>query len=280
MCIFRAITSSVASVFLLVSASVAFAQESDGDLAAKARDPTQPVTAFQIRYDFTTGFHNLPGADQQQLVLNPIIPWKWGDKLHIARLTLAGVTSGPDWGTLAGEAPAVVPPNYTPTLEKTGIGDLAAVDLMIMGTSWGRQGFGLGAIIPTASDPALGTEKWSLGPAYVAITKIGEVQAGFLGQWLFSVAGESDRDDLNSLTIQPFASYGLKNNWSISTSFMAFNYNVETSKWASLPLGFRVEKLINLGKLPARFFVEAEYNFADSGVAPDTTIRVALIPLF
>ena len=61
-------------------------------------------------------------------------------------------------------------------------GDLAAVDLMIKSTSWGRQGFGLGAILPTASDPALGSEKWSLGPAYVAITKIGDVQAGFLGQ--------------------------------------------------------------------------------------------------
>ena len=215
----------------------------------------------------------------QQLVLQPIVPWKWGDQLHIARFTLAYVTNAPDWGLLAGNPPNVMPPNNTPSAEQEGLGDLAAVDLMIKSTSWGRQGFGLGAILPTASDPALGSEKWSLGPAYVAITKIGDVQAGFLGQWLFSVAGESDRDDVNSLTIQPFASYGLKDNWSISTSFMAFNYNVEQSRWGSLPLGMRIEKLIKLGKLPARFMLEYEYNFADSGVAPKNTFRIALIPL-
>jgi hypothetical protein len=99
----------------MVTASVALAQESDADLAAKARDPTQPVTAFQIRYDLITDYHNLPGADQQQLVLNPIIPWKWGDQLHIARLTMSYVFDGPDWGSLAGDPPAVMPPNYTPT---------------------------------------------------------------------------------------------------------------------------------------------------------------------
>jgi hypothetical protein len=150
---------------------------------------------------------------------------------------------------------------------------------MIKPTSWGRQGFGLGAIIPTASDPALGTEKWSVGPAYVAITKVADVQAGFLGQWLFSVAGESDRDDINTLTIQPFASYGLANNWSVSTSFMAFNYNVDTSKWGNVPLGVRLEKLIKLGNLPARFFIEYEYNFANSSIGPKSTFRIALIPL-
>ena len=50
----------------------------EADLAAQARDPTAPVTAFVTRYDYISDFHNLKGADQQQLVLQPIIPWKWG----------------------------------------------------------------------------------------------------------------------------------------------------------------------------------------------------------
>ena len=78
---------------------------------------------------------------------------------------------------------------------------------------------------------------------------------------------------------EPFASYGLANNWSIATSFMAFNYNVDSGEWASLPLGLRLEKLIKVGNLPARLFAEIEYNFADSGVAPETTFRIAFIPL-
>ena len=94
--------SIMGAVCMLATAPVALAQESDGDLAAKARDPTQPLTAFQIRYDFISDFHLLPDADQQQLVLQPIVPWKWGDQLHIARFTLAYVTNAPDWGLLAG----------------------------------------------------------------------------------------------------------------------------------------------------------------------------------
>ena len=256
------------------------AQESDDDLAQRAQDPTQPLLAFTVKYDVVSDFHNLPGADKQQITLQPIVPWKWGDTTHIARFTLGYVTSSPNWPIVVPVSPpGVVPPDYTPTQDKTGLGDLAAVDLVVSGTSWGRQGFGLGAIIPTASDPALGTEKWSIGPAYVAITKIGDVQTGFLAQWLFSVAGKSDRDDVNSVTIQPFASYGLKNNWSLGTSFMAFSYNAEQSRWASLPLGLKLEKLIKLGSVPARFSMEYEYNFADSGVTPKNTFRVTLTPL-
>ena len=272
-------TICLLTICLLIVASVSYAQEKEMSLAERARDPTQPLTAFQVRYDYISDFHNLDGADQQQLVLNPVIPWKWGEQLHIARLTAAYVTDGPDWGLLAEDGAAALPPNYTPTADKTGLGDLSVVDLIIKPTSWGRQGFGAGAIIPTASDPALGTEKWSIGPAYVAITKIGEVQGGFLTQWLFSVAGDSDRDDVNSLTIQPFAGIGLKNNWSLNTSFMAFSYNLDAGQWASLPLGFRLEKLIQLGNLSARFTGEYEYNFADSSVAPKNTFRISLVPL-
>lgn len=155
---------------LLVMPQVAIAQGSDSDLAQRAQDPTQPLTAFAVKYNIVSDFHNLPGASQQQITLQPIIPWKRGETTHIAGLTLGGVVSGPDWGQLAEAPPGVLPPDFTPTAEKTRIGDLAAVDLMVSGTSWGCQGFGLGAIIPTVSDPALGTEKWSVGPTCVAMT--------------------------------------------------------------------------------------------------------------
>lgn len=257
-------------------------QEEPVDLAAQARDPTAPVTAFAIRYDFITDFHNLPGANQQQLVLQPIIPWKWGNTTHISRVTLPYIVSAPDGSPVVPVIPDPgypPPPGYVPTADVTGLADTSLVDLMVSGTSWGRQGFGAGLVIPTASDPALGTEKWSIGPAYVAMTSVGGLQLGALGQWLVSFAGKSDRNDVNTLTIQPFASYGLKNNWSIASSFMAFNYDIENSRWTSLPVGLRVEKLVKLGPWNARVFVEYEYNFADDVVAPKNIIRFAIVPL-
>ncbi len=264
------------SLFLFASA---FAQEKGEDLAAAARDPTASLTAFAIRYDFITGFHNLDGADQQQLVLQPIIPWKWGEQKHITRITLPYVTSAPDWGLLAENAASGIPPNYIPTAEQEGLADTAIVDLFIFDASWGRQGIGGTIVMPTASDPALGSEKWSIGPAYVAITKKDNFQGGFLLQWLYSIAGESDRDDVNTIAFQPFGGFGFADGWSIQNSEMVFNYDLKRDRWTSLPLGLRVEKLIIFGKLPARVYVDVEHNFADKDVAPENIVRLAFVPL-
>jgi len=265
---------------MLATGAVQGQEKAEPSLAEQARDPTASVTAFAIRYDTITSFHNLPDADQSQVVLQPIIPWKWGEQKHIARITLPYVTSAPDWAALSGDdAAAGLPPNFVPTAKQEGLADIAAVDLFLFDTSWGRQGFGPAIIMPTASDPALGSEKWSIGPAYVAITKFGDVSAGFLAQWLVSVAGKDDRDDVNSFSLQPFAGKGFGDGWSIQLSNMNFNYDVERSRWNSIPLGARLEKLIQIGSLPARLFVEYEHNFQDDGVAAEDTIRIAFVPL-
>ena len=269
----------VSGFFVLLLSSGVQAEEKGKSLAEQARDPTASVTAFAIRYDYIESFHNLSNADQAQVVLQPIIPWKWGEQKHIARLTASYVTSGPDWGIIADETANTIPPNYTPTAKQEGLADIAAVDLLIFDTSWGRQGIGAAIIMPTASDPALGSEKWTIGPAYVAITKFGDVSAGFLAQWLYSVAGKDDRDDINSINFQPFAGYGFGDGWSVQLSDMNFNYNLKRDRWTSVPLGARFEKLITIGKLPARLYLEYEHNFKDDDVAPKNTFRFAFVPL-
>jgi len=189
------------------------------------------------------------------------------------------VTNAPDWGLLAEQAAAGLPPNYVPTDQQKGLADTAAVDVMIFDTSWGRQGFGAAIVMPTASDPALGTEKWSIGPAYVAITKFGDVSAGFLAQWLVSVAGDKDRDDVNSFSLRPFAGYGFGEEWSVQLSEMTFNYDVKNVRWNSVPLGVRIEKLVTIGNLATRLYADYEHNFQENDVAPNNTIRIGFVPL-
>jgi hypothetical protein len=133
--------------------------------------------------------------------------------------------------------------------------------------------------LPTASDPALGTEKWSVGPAFGGLVQSGELLAGAIFLSNFSVAGKSDRDDVKSMTIQPIGSYGLGSGWSLELTEMMANYNFEAKRWVSLPLGMRIGKLTQIGKLPVRFFADAEYNFADRGVAPRWILRFGIVPL-
>jgi hypothetical protein len=249
------------------------------DLAAQARDPTASITAFQIRYDFTSSFHNAPG-DTGAIVLQPIIPFKIGDQRHIARITLPYITHGEDFGRLINDIEQnPVPPNFIPVKNQSGLGDTAVLDLLLFDTSWGRWGIGPVASLPTASKDSLGTGKWSLGPAAVALTRSGNWQYGALVTGLFSVAGDKDRKDVNAVTLQPFASYGLSDGWSVGVSELSYTYNFQQRKWASVPIGGRVEKLVKIGNLSARVFVDAEYNLRDNDIAPEWTFRFAFVPL-
>ena len=190
------------------------------------------------------------------------------------------MTNAPDFGALGSDIDQnPTPPNYIPTKDKSGLGDTALLDLLIFDASWGRWGVGPSLAVPTANDDALGTGKWSLGPAAVGITSIGKVQGGLLGMWLFSVAGDSDRQDVNAFTLQPFASYGLSGGWSIGLSELTYTYNFEQSRWAAVPIGGRIEKLVRFGKLPARIYLDIEYNLLNDDIAPEWTFRLAFVPL-
>jgi hypothetical protein len=265
---------------LFFLAQLTFAQEDkQQDLAAQARDPTASLTAFQIRYDYTASFHGVSDADQGAIVLQPVIPFKLGSLKNIARITLPYVTNAPDFGALSDIDQNPVPPNYIATKDKGGLGDTAALDLVLFDTSWGRWGIGPVLSIPTATDDALGTGKWSLGPAAVGITRLGDLMVGMLGTGLFSVAGDSDRESVSAITFQPFASYGLGGGWSIGLSELTYTYDFKQNRWAAVPIGGRVEKLVHLGKLPVRLYFDVEYNLVNDDIAPQWTFRFAFVPL-
>ena len=276
-------TLKTAGGFLLLFflAQMSFAQDNkQEDLAAQARDPTASLTAFQIRYDYIASFHGVSDADQGAIVLQPIIPFKIGGVRNIARITMSYVTNAPDFAALGDDIDQdPIPPNYIPAEEKSGLADTALLDVVIFDASWGRWGIGPVLSLPTARDDALGTGKWSLGPAAVGITRVDKFMFGLLGMGLFSVAGDSDRQNVSAMSFQPFASYDLGGSWSIGLSELNYTYNFKQDKWAGVPIGGRIEKLVQMGKFPVRLFFDAEYNVMKDDIAPQWTFRFAIVPL-
>ena len=263
---------------LLPLVAMAAAEE---DLASQARDPTASITAFQIRYDRAANFHNAPGQQMGAVVLQPIIPFKLGEQGHIARITLPYVTGAPDFSSLGDPIDQnPIPPNYLPTQPKEGLGDTSLLDVMLFDQPWGRLGVGAALVVPTASNAALGGGKWSLGPALVGIARSGKLQYGVLGMGVFSVAGDKDRANVSALTMQPFGSYDLGGSWSVGLSELSYTYNFKQSRWVDVPIGGRIEKLVRVGELPVRIYVDLEYNLRNDDIAPKWTFRFAFIPLF
>jgi hypothetical protein len=235
------------------------------------------VTAFQIRYDWTASFHQASGENMGSIVLQPIIPFKIGDFNNIARITTSYVVRAPSFSGDIDQNP--VPPHFIPIDDANGLADTAVLDVVVFDASFGRWGVGPVLSIPTATDEGLGTGKWSLGPALVGISKVGSLQFGVLGTWMGSIAGDRDRDNVSVLSLQPFASYGLGDGWSVGLSELVYSYDFEQDRWAAAPFGGRIEKLVHFGDRPVRPFVDAEYNLLDRDISPEWTFRFAFVPL-
>ena len=99
-------------------------------------------------------------------------------------------------------------------------------------------------------------------------------------QNLFSFAGDDDRQDVKVSILQLIIKFSLPNKWSIGVSEMNITYDWEKSAWTSLPLGMKINKLVNFGKLPVMFSGAYEYNFQDDYVAPEWTVNFTLKFLF
>ena len=72
------------------------------------------------------------------------------------------------------------------------------------GVIWGA---GPVILVPSATDSALGSEKWGAGPTGLVLKQEGPWTYGILANHLQSFAGDDDRTDVSATFVQPFVSY-------------------------------------------------------------------------
>ena len=238
----------VALVSLVVlAASSAIAQEQD--LSQAASDPTAPLMSFQLQGYYSPTVNGMPD-DAAYVQFRAAIPFEAFGLQNIARLTLPYVTESPS-GT-------------------TGLTDSTVFDLVTFARPWGRFGVGAVALLPTGSDE-LSAGQFALGPAAGFTVQQGRILWGAFNQNVFTIAGDEDKPEVNSSSLQPILNVGLGNDWSTGLSDMSFAYDWDEGDWTSLPLGVKVATLQRVGALPVQFSFSHEYNFADHPGAPEET---------
>lgn len=251
-----------AAALLLLGASnagAAFAQaatapaSSGQDIAQAASDPTAPLMSFQLQDNYTSSFHGLDDASQNQVQFRSALPFKVGSQQNIFRITLPIMTDTP-----SGEY---------------GVADTSVFDLMTFNESWGTWGVGVTGLIPTGGAD-LGAEKWAVGPAIGFTAKNGNFLWGVFNQNLFTFAGEDLRRDVNISMIQPLVNLSLGDGWSIGSSEMSATYDWESNDWESLPLGAKLAKLVRINDVPVQLYASYEHNFADANISPEDTFGV------
>jgi hypothetical protein len=258
----------LALMFCLAS-SVSMAQEpSDAELAKKAQNPIANMISvpLQNNTNFGIGPYN---RTQNVLNIQPVLPASLGSWNLINRF-IAPVVYGPDIST--------------ESEGKFGLGDIVYQGFFTPKGS-GNVTWGIGPVIvlPTATNQALGSGKFSAGPAAIVVAFVGKWVLGGVGYNAWSFAGKSDRSDFNQGMVQYFVNYNLQKAWYITSSpSISVNWEApENNKWI-VPFGGGMGKIFAIGNQKLNGQVSAYWNAVkpEAVDGPDWTLRVQLVFLF
>jgi hypothetical protein len=107
----------------------------------------------------------------------------------------------------------------------------------------------------------LGTGKFSIGPAIVALVQPGKWTLGVLVNNLWSVAGPSRRADVNAMTLQYFVNYNLKKGYYLTSApIISANWNAPSGNVWLVPIGGGIGRIMRLGFQPVNVSVQAHGN--------------------
>jgi len=174
----------------------AAAQEPDATaLAKKLSNPIADLISVPIQFNFDRGLGADGDGERYLTNIQPVIPF--------------GITE--DWNVISRTIlPVIGLDGVAPAGSEFGLGDVTQ-SLFFSPKAAGPGGliWGVGpvALIPTATDDALGGDQWAAGPTAVALIQRGPWTVGALVNHLWSFAGEDDRPDVNASFLQPFIAH-------------------------------------------------------------------------
>ena len=208
--------------------------ESNEELAKKLSNPIASLISvpFQFNYDSDIGPNDK--GDRYLLNIQPVIPISMNDDWNIISRTILPVVKQDDIYPGAGS--------------QSGLGDVVQ-SLFFSPKQPAESGWIWGAgpvfLLPTATDDLLGADKWGIGPTAVVLKQNGPWTYGALANHIWSVAGDSDRQDIRTTFLQPFLSYTTK-------TATTFAVNTEStydwkSKQSAVPLNAVATQVLKFG---------------------------------
>jgi hypothetical protein len=222
-------------LMITLLAGTALAADKSAELAKSLANPLAAMISVPTQLNFDENI----GADEKgsmiQMNIQPVLPFTLNEDWYLISRTIISLINQEDI-PIAGAG-------------ESGLGDLlqsfffSPSKISEEGWIWG---VGPAILLPTASNDALGTEKWAIGPTAVALKQQGPWTVGILLNHLWSFAGEDDRADVNASYIEPWLSFVTSSNTTISISAET-TYDWETSEWG-VPVNFIVDQLLQFGE--------------------------------
>jgi hypothetical protein len=136
-------------------------------------------------------------------------------------------------------------------------------------------------VLPTATNRVLGQGKWSIGPSVVGLVQPGHWTVGALVNNVWSFAGQSNRSDVNQMTLQYFINYNLDKGWFLTSSpIITANWKASSGNEWVVPVGGGVGRIFKLGFQPVNASVQFYGNSVKPSGGSTWGMRVQLAFLF
>jgi len=215
------------------------ADDAGEDLIKKLQNPIASLISVPIKLNWDTGIGSTD-ADRYTLLMQPVVPVSLNENTNVIIRTILPI--------IKAESP------ISGRDDESGLGDILQSFFFspkaptASGWIWGA---GPVLLYPSASNNAVGGEKWGAGPTVVLLKQDSGWTYGALANHVWSFAGDDKRADVSATFMQPFLSYNTK-------TFTTFGINTESTydwkvnKW-TVPINLTVAQLVKFGSQPVNF---------------------------
>ena len=215
------------------------AADEAAELAKKLQNPVASLISvpLQSNWDFGIGSAN---AMRYTLNVQPVIPFSLNAEWNLITRTIIPI--------IHAESPVAGGDSTS------GLGDIVQSFFLSPSAPTSRGwiwGAGPVFLYPSATDDALGAEKWGAGPTAVFLRQDSGWTYGLLANHIWSFAGTDSRADLSATFLQPFVSYTTKTYTTFGLNTES-TYDWENSQW-TVPINLTVAQLLKIGGMPMQF---------------------------
>lgn len=273
----HSVSAPAAAIVVLFSAAAAAQQPqppvspgsdvAHADLAKQLSNPLAALVSvpFQFNWEEKVG-----PSELTRFVLNvqPVMPFTLNERWNLIARVIAPFIGQPP--LVAGGSPT------------SGLSDLTTSFFFAPSNSthlaWGA---GPVFVLPSTSEPTIGSGKWSAGPTIVALKQDGPWTIGALWNQFWSFAGDATRPDVNQMFLQPFVAYQATKTLTVTVqSESTANWDAEEDgdRW-TVPVNVLVGKLATFGTFPASYQFGAGVFVAHPTGGPSWKIRAAIVIL-
>ena len=252
-------------IVLLIAVTMLYSQEHDA--AKAAQNPLANIISmpFQNNTNFGLGDAN---RTSNTLNIQPIYPVSFSNEWVLINRFIIPIETYPDFSESSGSTTGLGDINYTAWFAPPTKGTL----------TWG---FGLVSIWPTATDDILGSGKLSIGPSFVLVNMTKKLMlAAVISDW-FSVAGDSERKDVNTFYFQYIITYFLPDKWYLTSGpINTANWEAESGQKWTIPIGGGFGKMFKWGNTPMDAQTQLFYYAVKPDGGPEWQLRFQLKFIF